>query len=200
MKNNTCVYRHIRLDKNEVFYIGIGSKERAYTKINRNKHWNNIIKKTDYEIQILKSDLTWNDACELEKILISYYGRKDLSLGSLVNMTNGGDGISGNIRSSETIEKIRKSNTGKRHSDKTKEKLRLFNINKKLSDETKLKIGLANIGGKNCKARKIINIKTLEIFDSLREAADNINMNKHTLCNQLAGYNKNKTDYQYYEY
>lgn len=35
------LYRHIRLDKNEPFYIGIGSnKARCYTKKTRNKHWN----------------------------------------------------------------------------------------------------------------------------------------------------------------
>ena len=42
------LYRHIRLDKNEPFYIGIGGDdkgyyERAYHKIShRNKHWKNI--------------------------------------------------------------------------------------------------------------------------------------------------------------
>ena len=36
------VYRHIRLDKNEVFYIGIGKEiSRTYEKTNnRNKPWN----------------------------------------------------------------------------------------------------------------------------------------------------------------
>ena len=40
------VYRHIRLDKNVPFYIGIGdSINRAYNKINRTKIWKNIAKK-----------------------------------------------------------------------------------------------------------------------------------------------------------
>ena len=42
------LYRHIRLDKNEPFYIGIGSDEqygRANSKHNRNKLWNGVIKK-----------------------------------------------------------------------------------------------------------------------------------------------------------
>ena len=59
------LYRHIRLDKNEVFYIGIGTKhpsikhkfetiyERAYVKSGRNRIWKRIVAKTDYEIEIL---------------------------------------------------------------------------------------------------------------------------------------------------
>ena len=40
------VYRHIRLDKNEVFYIGIGKTERrAFRKDFRNKYWASISKK-----------------------------------------------------------------------------------------------------------------------------------------------------------
>lgn len=54
------VYRHIRLDKNVPFYIGIGSDEegeykRAYCSIQngRNKYWNNIVAKTAYEVDIM---------------------------------------------------------------------------------------------------------------------------------------------------
>jgi uncharacterized protein involved in tellurium resistance len=32
----------------------------------------------------------WEEACKKETFFISYYGRKDLGLGSLVNMTDGG--------------------------------------------------------------------------------------------------------------
>ena len=40
------VYRHIRLDKNEPFYIGIGKKiYRAYSMKGRNKYWLRIINK-----------------------------------------------------------------------------------------------------------------------------------------------------------
>ena len=55
------LYRHIRLDKNEPFYIGIGTKRnyssfksiyaRAFEKESgRNKHWKNIINKTNYKL------------------------------------------------------------------------------------------------------------------------------------------------------
>lgn len=90
------VYKHTRLDKNEPFYIGIGKTEkRAYSKIGRNNRWNKIIKKTNYIIEIIHFDLTWEEACEKEKELIKLYGRKDLGTGTLINMTDGGEGVVG---------------------------------------------------------------------------------------------------------
>lgn len=89
---NKVIYRHLK-PNGEVFYIGIGTSKRAYDINSRNKHWNHIANKYGYEVQILKSNLTWEEACELECILIEYYGRQDLGLGSLVNMTDGGDGL-----------------------------------------------------------------------------------------------------------
>jgi hypothetical protein len=94
------LYRHIRLDKNEPFYIGIGSDEyknheRAYSKFCRNKYWKYITNNTPYEVEIMLEDLTWEEACEKEIEFIRLYGRDDLKEGSLVNMTNGGDGFKG---------------------------------------------------------------------------------------------------------
>lgn len=90
------IYRHIRKDKNEVFYIGIGSDnkyKRAYSTYFRNKYWHHITAISEYEIEIILDGLSWNEACEKEKEFIQIYGRKDLNEGTLVNMTNGGDGL-----------------------------------------------------------------------------------------------------------
>jgi hypothetical protein len=97
------VYRHIRLDKNEVFYIGIGKDEnRAYEKRrSRSDWWKSVINMTDYRVDILFDELTWEEACEKEIEFIKLYGRKDLGLGSLVNLTDGGDGSIGYKNSDE---------------------------------------------------------------------------------------------------
>ena len=103
------VYRHIRLDKDEPFYIGIGSDSnyyRANKKSQRNIYWKRIIAKTDYSVDILIDDLTWDEACNKEKEFIALYGRKDLNTGCLVNMTEGGDGGVGKIVSDETKQKL----------------------------------------------------------------------------------------------
>ena len=67
----TLVYRHRRLDTFEIFYIGIGSIKRAYLKHGRNKHWNNIVNKTNYQVEIIAENLDWETACELEILLIT---------------------------------------------------------------------------------------------------------------------------------
>lgn len=86
------VYRHVRLSKNEPFYIGIGDKkDRAYSNRGRNRFWKSIAKE-GYEVEVLFEDLTWAQACEKEKEFIALYGRRDLKTGTLVNLTAGGDG------------------------------------------------------------------------------------------------------------
>jgi hypothetical protein len=89
----SIVYQHRRLDTSVVFYIGIGkNKKRAYSYYNRNRHWRNIVKKAGYNIEILSENVSWEEACAQEKLLIKQLGRCDLGLGALVNQTDGGDG------------------------------------------------------------------------------------------------------------
>jgi hypothetical protein len=90
------LYRHVRLDKNEPFYIGIGSGKRAWNNDRRSNWWKGIAKH-GYDIDIMLDDLTWEQACNKEKEFIKLYGRTDLNKGILVNMTDGGDGATGKI-------------------------------------------------------------------------------------------------------
>jgi ribosomal protein L37AE/L43A len=107
------VYKHIRLDTNEVFYIGIGSrKRRAYSDYKRSKHWHSVVNKVGYKVELLHEDIDWEKACEIEQELIKLYGRKDLGLGTLVNMTDGGDGRFGAKASDETKKKMSQSQKG----------------------------------------------------------------------------------------
>jgi hypothetical protein len=102
------LYRHIRLDKNEPFYIGIGTKNtkdlnsnlnsiiyrRAYCK-SRNSIWKNITNKTQYKIEILLESNDYEFIKEKEKEFISIYGRKNYCDGLLSNLSEGGDGSTG---------------------------------------------------------------------------------------------------------
>jgi hypothetical protein len=108
------LYRHIRLDSNQPFYIGIGKTEkRAYSKKSRNDHWNKIAKKHGYKVQIMLDDLTWEEACQKEIEFIQLYGRKDLGLGTLVNKTDGGEGTVGRKYAEEAIAKMSAASLGK---------------------------------------------------------------------------------------
>jgi hypothetical protein len=121
------VYKHIRLDTNEVFYIGIGkNKSRAYSKTHRNEYWHSIVNKAGYSIEIIEDGITWQEAVLKEIELIEYYGRKDKGIGTLVNMTNGGDGAVGLIHSEESKKKRSDSAKGKKrkpHSEEAKKKM-----------------------------------------------------------------------------
>jgi hypothetical protein len=132
------IYKHIRKDTNEVFYIGIGSDldyGRANSKSGRNKYWKRIVNKVGYYIEIIEDNLIWEQACENEKQFIKQYGRKDLSEGTLVNMTNGGDGGDTSMYIDYTKRNISGSNNGmygKNHSDEAKNKVSAKNSGKKV--------------------------------------------------------------------
>lgn len=109
-----CLYRHIRNDTGEVFYVGIGKENRPRRTNGRSAFWKSIVNKCGgYRVEIMESNLNWHEACKKEKYFIKLYGRRDKGVGTLCNMTDGGDGTTGSIISKETIEKIRKGNLGK---------------------------------------------------------------------------------------
>ena len=169
------VYRHIRLDKNKPFYIGIGTRKnylRAKTIVKRNTYWHNIVNKTDWYYEIMLDDLTIEEAQVKEKELIALYGRADLGKGELVNLTNGGDGtfglkVSESTRermrqfnlgkklSKEHILKISESNKGKHLSTEAKQKMRDAKIGKKPSSDTRNKMSLSHMGNKSNLGRKL---------------------------------------------
>ena len=108
-KGKYYLYRHVRLDKDIPFYIGLGTKTdkshrttrgeyaRAYTFHKENSIWKNIVKKTEWKVEILceSNDLSFIKKKEEEFILL--YGRINLKTGILANLTDGGESQSGRI-------------------------------------------------------------------------------------------------------
>ena len=140
-----CIYRHLK-PNGEVFYIGIGnSTRRATSKIGRSKFWHAVTTKyPNYEVQILKNDLEWNEACELEVILIDYYGRRDLGTGTLVNMSCGAGGP--RLLTELQKLKISKANKNKTVSQETRQKMSLASSGKKKSNEHRKSMSIAKSG------------------------------------------------------
>lgn len=155
--NNWYVYKHIREDLNQVFYIGIGCKKnygRAYEfrSDKRNIIWCRIHNKTSIRVEISNDNLNKIEAAKIEQELIKLYGRVDLNEGILCNMTDGGDGIWNCKRSDETRKKLslckigdKNPQYGKTPSDETKLKRSISSTGNKRSDETKLKQSLSTI-------------------------------------------------------
>jgi hypothetical protein len=108
------VYCHRDPITKEIFYIGKGTGNRAYVFQSRGKYWINYVKKYGLPIiEILYDNLSEEESFILEKQLIENLGRKDLKNGSLVNLTNGGEGCSGLIHSDKTKKIISESRKGK---------------------------------------------------------------------------------------
>ncbi len=115
------VYQHRRLDTNEIFYIGIGlTISRSESKKNRNIYWHRIVEKYGYDVEVLHTGISWEQSCELEMMYIKKYGRKDLGLGLLVNLTDGGEGMKN--FSDITLKKMSDAQKGKKHSVETNSK------------------------------------------------------------------------------
>jgi hypothetical protein len=158
------LYRHIRLDKNEPFYIGIGTKQkrnhnsfkseyrRAYETNRKESYiWNSIINKTEYEVEILFESNNYEFIKEKEKEFISLYGRINTNTGTLANMTNGGDGFIGYILSKENIENRRKRMIGKKQCVSQIQKRNKSRKGYVHSEETKLKMSNSHKGKKTDK-------------------------------------------------
>lgn len=131
----------------EPFYIGKGTAERIYTtqipsrscKFKRNKLLSIKSKGLDVVFRKVYEGLTDEKSREIEMELIKIIGRRDLKLGPLVNLTDGGDGRKNGKNGPESNEKIRQSllkiNELKRRqghdfslSEEAKEKLRQINL------------------------------------------------------------------------
>lgn len=215
MENNWYVYRHLK-PCGEVFYIGIGKTKnfkRAYEKTNRNKWWKNVVNKyTNYEVQVLTAKLSKLDADYLEKILISWYKRIDCCSGTLVNLTNGGEGTENLIQSEESKKKradkisIKYKGSGnpfygKTHSEKTKKyigDIQKQNFTYDNGSWENMAIKKYNDSINNKKYRKVINERTGEKFNSLREASEYYNISYYTMKGRMRGERANRNELKYY--
>jgi hypothetical protein len=132
------LYRHIRIDNNVPFYIGIGSDEkflRAYDKHRRSKKWFNIVAKTEYKVQIVLMDISLDEAKEKEIEFIKLYGRSDKLEGTLCNLTDGGEGNLGRIVSDEWRKNKSIEQKGKKMSEEFKQKRREYMTGRKMPRE-----------------------------------------------------------------
>lgn len=150
------VYIHKKISNDEVFYVGKGFGKRAWKKTSRSEYWKRIENKYGRYVEIVKDGLQEDEAFELEKEIISYYGRKNLC-----NLNDGGYG--GKNPSQETREKMRQAFLGRKFSPETIEKKRIASTGKKHTEETKAKLS-AYFKGKKLKPH------TEEAKEKIRQA------------------------------
>lgn len=204
------IYRHIRLDINQPFYIGIGSDteyKRANSNHNRTKYWKNIVSKTAYRIDIIMDNLTWEEACEKEKEFIQLYKRK-CDGGILCNLTLGGEGVQGLKHSEKSRQLMSLQRTGRKQSQETirkrSEKFKGINnpnYGKTIPDYQKEIIAAAQRGRKKSDAekeaiysktrKKVLDLNTNIIYSSINDAAKAFNVYNTTVSRWIKNPNKN---------
>ena len=182
------IYRHLRKDSGEPFYIGLGKVynpkakshekyySRAFQKTKRNRFWNFIVEKTEYEVEIIFEANDRQTIIEKEIEFISLYGRRDLGKGTLVNMSDGGDGLNNNIQSEETLEKRRKMYAEGR-------------------------TGLKPLrGGSSPMSKKVVEESTGMIYNSLTEVANMLKITVGNFSDMLrSAERENTTGFKYVE-
>lgn len=166
------IYRHIRPDTNEVFYIGKGNNldkrvspySRARCKNRRHDYWKRIVAKNNgaVTVEIIFECDTEEQANIKEIEFIALYGRKDLGKGTLINFTDGGEGAKGAI----------------------------------MSDSVKKKHSIA-MQGKNWQTKKVIDALSLKIYSSVKQAEQSLGMKEGLLGKYLNGKNSNVTSLIY---
>jgi len=177
--NKYKVYLHRRASDESVFYVGKGNRWRENSKAGRNKHWHHTVAKHGLIVEIVARDLTNEEACNMERKLISNYG-----IDNLVNYTLGGEGSEGYKHTQEAIQKMQGRVLSESHKQKlSQSKLKkpsMFWSGKTRPEETVLKMSeaLSKPSRKMVKdmllmgfSRKEIQEKTAESFAYIRQIA-----------------------------
>lgn len=143
-------YAYLREDGTP-YYIGKGKGNRAYV---RNKK-DCKPPRDRSRILILKRNLTEFEALRHEVYMISIFGRKNNETGILRNLTDGGEGSSGAVRSEEFKQNLRDRKLTEKH----KRKIGESKVGKPRDKETreKIKKNLTGkyLGEKNPNSKKV---------------------------------------------
>ena len=169
MNSNYYVYLYLR-ENGTPYYCGKGKGKRAYRKGSPDT------------VKLVAVHLTESEAFTLEKRLIKLYGRKDLGTGILNNRTDGGEGSSGAVRSSETrlnmsnakkgkiFSAEHKNNLSKARKGKSLSEAHCIALRKPRSEEAKLNMSRGCMGRKISEATKAKISATLKARSNLKSS------------------------------
>lgn len=175
-------YAHYTKDTKELFYIGKGKNKRAFQTYGRNRYWKNkVAKHSGFTVEILANWESETEAFEHEKFLVSCFK------GSLVNLTDGGEGCSGAVQSEEAKIKRSLSLKGKPLTEERKKNIVRSLIGRKLDKEhaEKSRKILSEIRDKQKK--KVLCKTTGQIFGSVTEASKATNVDASSIVKVCKG-------------
>lgn len=219
---NYCVYCHTN-KVNGKRYIGLtGDKPEIRWRNGANHTYNEYFRRSiqkygwdNFIHEVLFDNLTFGEACELEKEFIAKYNTTNRELG--YNMTSGGEGVSGYHFSEETKKKISKTQKdrfrdktkcpmygrcgklnpryGTHHSNETKKKIGDGNRGKKVSFETRKRMSEGQLNSKDKKRIKVAQInkitdELIKIYPSIRIASEETGIRENGISAVINGRQK----------
>lgn len=218
MTDRHYIYFHIRPDTGDVFYVGKGKSysrsnpvRRAFVETRRGAAWDAIVKRNNgvFDVHIHEFSCCPKEIIQREIYWIAKFGRKKQG-GTLVNLTDGGDGACGYTHTNES--KSRMSDAWKRSPER---KARLTSqefkarrleslrdrpgpmLGKRHSEETKAAYSAARSGAKNSQAKRVVNIETGAVYGCVADAALGEGLVRSTLYNKLSRPARNNTNLRY---
>ncbi len=203
------VYIHRRESDGRIFYVGKGAAKRAHETCSRNVHWRRTVAKHGLIVEIIMTCENDKEAQAQEIRLIAEIGRRDLGMGPLVNMTDGGEGHTG-IIVSEELRRIRSVNSSGPRSPEWVKAIRAARKNggnggvvkhgDKLPASWVANLAAAKVGDKNPwfgkpspPSKKVRNTKTGAIYDSIARAAAAEGVSVKALYQYLDGSRRNRS-------
>lgn len=191
------IYLHFLPGTETVFYVGKGLPGREKDLRGRNRFWLNTVNKYGgFDYVLFMSGLSNDEACIVEKKLISHYGRRVFDGGQLVNLTLGGEGRFGfglygsdngrfgkkvpyhvSVKFGRNMEGKNNPMKGKKHSDESK-RLISEKAKKRFRDgfinpmAGAVRPEAAELGRLKSKQVQMLSLdgELLETFDSINEA------------------------------
>lgn len=215
------VYLHRKTDSGEPFYVGKGKVkrgriERPHATAKRSIIWQRTAAKHGVTVELVASCLDDAMAQEIEKAYIKEIGRRDLGLGPLVNLTDGGDGHA-NLVISERVRKIRSDLAKRPRSEAWVASIRNARKNggnggvvkkrdklpdwwcQRISEKAK---GAGNsmygrTGEAHPNRRGVVDVTSGNSFPTVTSAAAHLGLRMQTLHNMLTGFRPNSTSMRF---
>ncbi len=122
-ENRFYVYEHIRADTGDVFYVGKGTGKRAHigNRHHRSEFWQRIVAKSGgFSVRMVAENIPEDLAFLIE---IEHIDKLKMMGVKLCNLTSGGDGTAGWVKTKEWREKVGNAHRGKPKSPETRAKI-----------------------------------------------------------------------------
>ena len=164
------VYLHRKPCDNSIYYVGISKfKHRPYQVSARSEQWTRTYNKYGRIVDIVASDISYEQAKELEIFLI-----EEIGLDNLCNHTKGGDGT-----------------FGYKHKEASKAKMSL--ADKSYTKTAEYRDNMRRVKtGTTHKGKELIQLSTGFVFDSMHHVADHLGLNRSRILSAFYWYGKGK--------